>query len=303
MIGIPYRKYFWLGEGCKMGNYEIIKEFLGEVITEEDLKSTDFYIHPKIALMIPNLEVCKYIKNPMHTHPSYQFVIAFSKEIESKFGTIVVKENQYWGTLISPDIPHNDFLLPHHYSIYVEKNYFEEQYKMYAKELPEFEWKEFAICHDILHALNMFVFEYSKNMQNAEITLDAQATILVHWLIRSVLGETYDMRSVSNNYAVARAEQYIEIHYQEKITVKFLAELGNLSISSFNRIFKKETKMTPMDYLMQIRLEQSKKILKRKEIPITEVAIRCGFNSSAHFSTSFRKCYKITPKEYRAQYH
>ena len=65
MIGIPYRKYFWLGEGCKMGNYEIIKEFLGEVITEEDLKSTDFYIHPKIALMIPNLEVCKYIKNPL----------------------------------------------------------------------------------------------------------------------------------------------------------------------------------------------------------------------------------------------
>lgn len=82
--------------------------------------------------------------------------------------------------------------------------------------------------------------------------------------IKALVGESYDMRSVSTNYAVARAEQYIEVHFQEKITVKYLAELGNLSVSSFNRVFKKETKMTPMDYLMQIRLEQSKKAFKKK---------------------------------------
>lgn len=120
--------------------------------------------------------------------------------------------------------------------------------------------------------------------------------------IKALVGESYDMRSVSTNYAVARAEQYIEVHFQEKITVKYLAELGNLSVSSFNRVFKKETKMTPMDYLMQIRLEQSKKLLRRKEVPVTEIAMRCGFNSSAHFAASFRKFYNMTPTEYRNQY-
>lgn len=64
-------------------------------------------------------------------------------------------------------------------------------------------------------------------MKNSEITLEAQVTIIVHWLIRSILGENYDMRSVSNNYAVACAENYMEMHYGKKITVKYLAEKWN----------------------------------------------------------------------------
>lgn len=285
-----------------MENFNLAKKLIGEAVTEEDLKFVDCYIREKIGLFIPSLGACGYAKKPFHSHPSYMFVIAFAKDTDKASEKIEVRDNQYWGTVLSPDIPHEDTLLSHYYCILIEKTYFEEQYKMYSGEVPVFEWKQFGICHDILHALNMFVFEYSKKMPNADITLDAQATILVHWLIRSVLGETYDMRSVSNNYAVARAEQYIEMHFQEKITIKYLAELGNLSVSSFNRIFKKETKLTPMEYLMQIRLEQSKKLLRRKEVPMTEIAMRCGFNSSAYFSASFRKYYNVTPTEYRGRY-
>ena len=285
-----------------MENFELAKKLIGENLKEEDLKYVDCYIHPKMGLFIPSLGACGYAQKSFHTHPSYMFIITFSKEELPDTVTIEVKENQYFGTVLSPDIPHNDTLLSRYYCILIEKNYFESQYKMYTNQAPYFEWKQFTICHDILHALNMFIFEYSKKMPNASVTLDAQATILVHWLIRSILGENYDMRSISTNYAIARAEQYIEMHYQEKITINHLAELGNLSVSSFNRVFKKETKMTPMDYLMQVRLEQSKKLLRRKEISVTEIAIRCGFNSSAHFSSSFRKNYQMTPTEYRQYY-
>ncbi|MBQ4524039.1 MAG: helix-turn-helix transcriptional regulator [Lachnospiraceae bacterium] len=292
-----------------MEYFELAKALIGESVTEEDLKYVDCYIHKKMGLFIPSLGPCGYAQKLFHTHPSYMFVITFSKEefqearsIKERENQIVVRENQYPGMAVSPDIPHNDIPSLHYYCILIEKDYFEEQYKLYSNEKPDFQCKQFAICHDILHALNMFVFEYSKKMPNAEITLDAQATILVHWLIRSVLGETYDMRSVSNDYATARAQQYIEVHYAEKITVNYLAELGNLSVSSFNRVFKKETKMTPMDYLMEIRLQQAKKLLRRKEVSVTEVAIRCGFSSSAHFSASFRKWYGLTPTEYRSKY-
>ena len=285
-----------------MENFAQIKSLVGETVTEEDLKYVDCYVHNKIGLFIPSLGACGYAKRPFHTHPSYMFVLTFAKEEMPEHTEIKVKENQYFGTVLSPDIPHNDELSTHYYCILIEKAYFEEQYKMYSDEPPYFKEKQFAICHDILHALNTFMFEYSKKMQNASVTLGAQETILTHWLIRSILGESYDMRSVSTNYAVARAEQYIEVHFQEKITVKYLAELGNLSVSSFNRIFKKETKMTPMDYLMQVRLEQSKKLLRRKDVAVTEIAMRCGFNSSAHFAASFKKLYQMTPTEYRQQY-
>lgn len=285
-----------------MENFEQIKALIGEDVTEEELKYVDCYVHNKIGLFIPSLGPCGYAMKPFHSHPSYMFIITFSKEGIPDKVNIEVKDNQYFGTVLSPNIQHNDEFLSHYYCILIEKKYFEEQYEMYTDKKPYFEWKQFAICHDILHALNTFIFEYSKKMKNASVTLEAQVTILVHWLIRSILGENYDMRSVSTNYAVARAEQYIEIHYHEKITVQYLAKLGNLSLSSFNRIFKRETKMTPMDYLMQIRLEQSKKLLRRKEVAMTEIAMRCGFNSSAHFSASFRKSYQITPTEYRKRY-
>lgn len=285
-----------------MENFEQIKALIGEDVTEEDLKYVDCYVYQRLGLFIPSLGVCGYAARPFHTHPSYMFVLTFGDEEMPDQMEVKVNDNQYLGTVLSPNIPHTDELQFHYYCILVEKTYFEEQYKMYTDSLPYFEWKQFPICHDILHALNTFIFEYSKKMKNADVTLGAQETILVHWLIRSILGENYDMRSVSTNYAVARAQQYIELHYQEKITVNYLAELGNLSVSSFNRIFKKETKMTPMDYLIEIRLEKSKKLLRRKEIPMTEIAMRCGFSSSAHFSSSFKRSYEITPTEYRNQY-
>ena len=173
---------------------------------------------------------------------------------------------------------------------------------MYTNEKPYFNWKEFSICHDILKTLNTFAFEYSKKMQNSDITLDAQTTIITHWLIRSILGENYDMRAISSNYAVARAEHYIEQHFSRTITIKQLAELGNMSPSSFNRVFKKETKLTPIEYLIEIRIEKAKKLLRRKEITITEIAMRCGFSSSAHFSSTFSRILNITPSEYRDSY-
>lgn len=282
--------------------FEMAKALIGEILNREDLKYVDCYIHNKMGLFIPSIGPCGYAKREQHTHPSYMFVIFFSDEDINKEAEIQIKENQYLGAVLSPDVPHNDTILRHYYCVMIDKEYFENEYKKYTGSKPDFKWHQFAICHDVLHALNMFVFEYSKKMSNADITLDAQVTILVHWLIRSVLGENYDMRSISNNYAVARGQQYIENHFAEKITVKHLAEIGNVSVSSFNRIFKKELKMTPMEYLIEIRLLQSQKMLKRKEIPITEIAMRCGFNSSAHYSATFRKKYGITPTEYRNKY-
>lgn len=287
-----------------MIDFEIIKSLIGETLTEEELKYVDCYVHNKMGLFIPSVGACQYAARPFHTHPSYMFLILFSLDSVSIKTEIELKESHYFATVIAPNIPHNDFeeSFTHYYCIMIEKEYFEEQYKMYTGKKPDFDIKQFAICHDILKTLNTFAFEYSKKMQNAHITLEAQSTIVTHWLIRSILGENYDMRAISSNYAVARAEHYMEQHFSENITVKQLAILGNMSVSSFNRIFKKETKLTPIEYLIEIRIEKAKKLLRRKEIPITEIAMRCGFASSSHLSSSFSKQLHITPSEYRNAY-
>ncbi|MGN1105127.1 MAG: helix-turn-helix domain-containing protein, partial [Huintestinicola sp.] len=66
--------------------------------------------------------------------------------------------------------------------------------------------------------------------------------------------------------------------------------------------FKNETGVTPIEYLIGIRLERAKTMLKRKSISVTEIAMNCGFGSSAHFSSCFQSRVGISPTEYRDKY-
>ncbi|MGN0395496.1 MAG: helix-turn-helix domain-containing protein [Coprococcus sp.] len=265
-------------------------------MTEEQLEYVDCYVHNHFGIFIPFQEGCGYAAQQNHTHPSYMIVIHF-EEREEYYA-------QYEAYILSPELPHtDDFPDYQYYCILIDKEYFENVYRMYEDEVPVFDFRHFQVCHDILKTLNLFAFEYSKNMKNSAVTMEAQATILTHWLVRSLLGESLDMRSISSEYAVARAQHYIEQHFSEEITVGYLAKLGNLSESSFNRKFKKELQMTPMEYVMDVRLEQAKKLLKRAEIPITQVALRCGFGSGSHLASGFQKAYHTTPSEYRKRFH
>jgi AraC-like DNA-binding protein len=287
-----------------MKEINMIKSLVGETVTAEDLRFVDSYVHNKMGLFIPSVGACEYARKLDHTHPSYMFVLYFFKESTKEKHRIELPDNNYLVTVTSPDTKHTEESerWQHYYCIMIEKEYFELQFKMYQKEIPPFNETPFPVCHDILKTLNMFAFECSKQMQNADVTLNAQMTILTHWLIRSILGENYDIRSISSNYSVARAQQYIEQHFGEKITVAMLAELGNVSSTTFNRLFKKEANVAPAEYIVMIRIEKAKKLLRRNDYSITEIALKCGFNSSAHFSSSFHSFTQKTPTGYRQLY-
>lgn len=213
-----------------MYSMDKIKSLIGENVTKEDLKYVDCYVYDKVGIFIPSMGQCQYAIKPKHTHPSYMFIIYFDP---STYGNVNIEipANYYLSTVLSPHIKHQDtgpeFL--HYYCILIEKHYFESQYLLYAPSVPEFNSFHFAMCHDILKTLNIFAFESSKEMRNSDITLTAQSTIITHWLIRSVLQENYDLRTISSNYGIARAQHYIEQHLGETITVNTLATLANMS--------------------------------------------------------------------------
>lgn len=277
-----------------MKDFELIQGLVGSNVTEEELKYIDCYVRPQLGIFIPTAGSCGYASKSNHSHPSYMIVIYFEESIEKQF--------HYHAKITSPEIAHNDMTEQHYYCLLITKSYFEKRYKMYSDSLPIFKEHSFALCSDILKALNTFAFEYSKSMMNSNITLDANAEIITHWIIRSILGENLDMRAVSDDYSVARAQHYMEQHYGENITVSRLAELGYVSSSCFNRRFKKEIGMTPIEYLIEIRIKRAKTLLRRKNISITDIAIRCGFGSSAHFSSCFQNRIGVTPTEYRNKF-
>ncbi len=267
------------------------KILTGNILSENDFYGADCYIRPNLGLIIPISDSfeCNNLKIS-----AYSVIIIFEN----------TDSGHYKAYISSPATALSEKIIgDNSYLIIIEKEYFEKRYAMYSDSLPVFVSQKFGMCSDVLKALNTFAFEYSKQMMNSDITLDAQTEIIVHWLIRSVLGETLDMRAISSDYSVAKAQHYMERHFMENITVKKLAELGYASPSTLNRRFKSETGMTPMEYLSNIRTARAKLLLRRYNIPITEVGERCGFGSSAYFSTVFKKTTGISPTEYREKYY
>ena len=285
-------------------NMDKIKSLVGETITEGNLKNVDCYVYDKFALFIQAAGFCEFAIKKNHTHPSYMIIIEFGTDDFLIPPRIELKKNYYLASILSPDIPHEDkgTEFPNYYTIMIDKDYFESQFSMYQKEIPRYEGEQFLICHDVLKMLHLFAFESSKNMKNSEITLDCQTKLLTHWIIRSLLGENYDMRSVSTNEIIGRVQTYIELHCGEDLTVSHLAKNANMSVSNFNRLFTKEVGTSPKNYLTSVRLNKSLKLLRRNDFSVSEIAVQCGFSSLSHFSAAFKKIYDMSPRDYREHY-
>lgn len=92
-------------------------------------------------------------------------------------------------------------------------------------------------------------------------------------------------------------------HSEEPLTIARVAAAAGTSESYLKAHFKREVGMPPMEYLMWLRIEQSKQLLRETETPITYIALQCGFTTSQHFATVFKRLTSTTPRDYRQKGH
>lgn len=89
----------------------------------------------------------------------------------------------------------------------------------------------------------------------------------------------------------------------EKFSVTYLAKKANLSISSFNRRFKKATGEVPSNYLQRLQVEKAKVMLEKKQVNSDELAYSLGYNDVPSFRLLFKKHTGFTPKEYQRKFN
>ena len=75
--------------------------------------------------------------------------------------------------------------------------------------------------------------------------------------------------------------------------------MAGLSLSRLKARFKKETGVSPANFIMLRRIEGAKELLDRTDKNITDVAFELGFSSSQYFATAFKRYTGMTPKEFR----
>jgi len=96
------------------------------------------------------------------------------------------------------------------------------------------------------------------------------------------------------------AVQLMEANIEEPLTTDDIANHLDISRRQLERLFKKYLDSVPSKYYARIRLELARQLLLSSNNSITEIALRCGFSSGAHFSTAYRSLHGITPSEERS---
>jgi len=93
---------------------------------------------------------------------------------------------------------------------------------------------------------------------------------------------------------------YIDGALENRLSVKDLAGLAGMQISRFSKKFYHSTGKTPYQYVIERRLRLASELLAHSNEDISEIALRCGFSSQAHFSSAFKNSFGVTPAIYRS---
>ncbi len=100
---------------------------------------------------------------------------------------------------------------------------------------------------------------------------------------------------------VQRTAAYIHSHFATEISRRELADAVGVSPNYVTRIFRRETGLTPWQYLNRYRVAQAQRLLRESDISVTEIAAQVGFNDAAYFSRIFRRESGQPPALFRNQ--
>lgn len=123
--------------------------------------------------------------------------------------------------------------------------------------------------------------------------------IVFHFL--SLLCRTVAYNQDEYSLKTRLAIEYMENDFANLDGISTLADQLGISLSHFTREFTKETGINPIKYLTNIRLQNSMQLLTNTDLPINEIAIKCGFSCANYFSKIFKKNSHVTPYQFRCE--
>ncbi|NNU91314.1 MULTISPECIES: AraC family transcriptional regulator [Anoxybacillus] len=132
-----------------------------------------------------------------------------------------------------------------------------------------------------------------------ELDIFIQLTFIWKNLVMNGFQLKYERMEMLKSHRMKQMLDWIHTHYADKILLEDIARAGQLSRSECCRYFKKFLKKTPLNYVIEYRIQKSLILLQKDHLNVTEVAYQVGFNSTSYFIDRFRKYMKMTPLSYK----
>lgn len=118
------------------------------------------------------------------------------------------------------------------------------------------------------------------------------------WGVLSEEEPTEEEMAAQNNLIVERATEYIHRNYAQKgLTLNEIAQKNHVSPNYLSYLFKKNTGFNLWEYVIKLRMEESKRLIQHSDLRRYEIAERVGYESPEHFSKIFKKYFGISPSE------
>lgn len=279
----------------------LFENLLGEMPNPKP-EDVDAYIGDHIVIALPKIDI--YTEVP-HIHGGYQFIIPFttSPTFKVEKRKILIEQNKFFPfnheqihQVANPDTELR--LL----AIFIDKDYLNETaYSVYGRKETFFENVNVKLDGDTQNLIHMFMNETRNQQSGYEFILQGLSTNITINLLRQVKSNLPSVmtRQFTERESINKAIDFLWENYKEAFSLQDVARVANLSVNHFVRSFKHETGKTPFEYLLEIKIERAKEMLRRKQLNITEVCFSCGFNNNCHFTTVFKKKVGITPSTYR----
>lgn len=165
----------------------------------------------------------------------------------------------------------------------------------------QFEKRGNAYSHQILDLIGLWTNEMINFGETCSLMMESIETQLVIQLLRDSLPKrlfNQKRRFTDNNY-ISKSVEYMNNYYNSNISIPEICKSIYISPCHFQRIFKKYMNQTPYNYLMNLRISKAKEKLIEDTNSIEEIARICGFVSTAHFSSVFKRIEGVSPTLYR----
>ena len=160
--------------------------------------------------------------------------------------------------------------------------------------LDHFESVEVSGC------LRNILREMEQKNTGYEDVCQAYMEILIICLMRSIsLAVPSEPQTISANRQCASVRRYIDLHFKESLTLEQLVEEGHMNKFYLSHAFKREYGVSPINYMISRRIEESKYLLAETDLSMSQIAQLLGFSSLSYFSQVFRMTQGSSPMEYR----
>ncbi|MEK0314655.1 response regulator [Cohnella sp. 56] len=114
-------------------------------------------------------------------------------------------------------------------------------------------------------------------------------------LFERVQAALAQLRSGRKRDEIRKAIAFIKQNYRSKIALEDLASHVSLNKNYFSTLFKQETDLSPVEYIIQYKMEKARELLRSGQMSVSEVSHDLGYDDLSYFSRLFKKHYGVSP--------